>query len=417
MVVSGTLYAPKSYHKALRVKLAAAYSHATLEYVDYCPGQSPLPESLENCPPNVAPIFHSKDGTILFDANAIAYFIGDKKIRGGEQEHFVTQWANFTDQVLMPSIASWLYPILGATSYNKGQVTKAQENMAKAMQFMNDFLASRTYFVGESVTQADLTIFSAMEMLFEHLLDEPSRKPYAHLVRWYTTIANQPEIIKITGHVKLCEKATVFDPKKQNQKVKEKKNPEPAKQKKEDKPKPPPKGDDGDDEEPPAPKPSKNPFIELPAGTFVYDDFKKCYSNEDIKTVAIPFFWEKFDPTTDSIYLCEYNYPDELSLVFMSSNLIAGMFQRLERMQKYSFAVMNVYGENNKSSIGGLWVWRGTGLAFDLSPDLQTDFESYKWTKLDHNAPETKKRVEEYMLHDKNVKIDGRQIADYSVFK
>jgi len=417
MVVSGKIYTPKSYHKTLRAQLAAAYTNASLEVVNYCPGESALPNEVKNCPAGVAPLFHSKDGVTLFDANAIAYFLGNKQLRGGDHEHFVTQWANFTDHVLMPSIANWLYPILGATSYNKGQVTKAQENMKKALTYLNTFLSSKTYFVGEHITQADLTLFSALRMLFEHLLDESSRSAYPHLVRWFTTIANQPEVKKVAGEMKLCVKPAVFDPKnapKPQQQKQEKKKQEPKKQepKKKEEPKKAekPKGDV--EEEPPKPK---NPLVTLPAGTFNYDEFKKVYSNEDFKTVALPHFWKTFDPKTDSIWHCEYNYPEELRMTFMSGNLIAGMFQRLEKMLKYGFAVVNVFGDNNKSTISGVWVWRGTGLIFDLSPDLQVDYESYTWTKLDPNCEKAKKMITEYWSRDCD--CDGKKIAEGYVFK
>lgn len=55
------------------------------------------------------------------------------------------------------------------------------------------------------------------------------------------------------------------------------------------------------------------------------DDFKRCYSNED-EAVSIPYFWEKFDPEHYSIWFAEYKYPEELSKVFMSCNLITGGF-------------------------------------------------------------------------------------------
>ncbi len=173
-------------------------------------------------------------------------------------------------------------------------------------------------------------------MLFENLLDEAARKPYPHLVRWFTTIANQPEVKKAAGETKLCVKPAVFNPnnapkpqqQKGEKKQKEQKQPQQKKKqepkKKEEKPK-------GDDEEEPAPKPSKNPLTLLPAGTFNYDEFKKVFSNNDTTKVAIPFFWEKFDPTTDSIWFCEYKYPEDLRMIFMTENLVRGMFQRLEK--------------------------------------------------------------------------------------
>lgn len=56
------------------------------------------------------------------------------------------------------------------------------------------------------------------------------------------------------------------------------------------------------------------------------DEFKRTYSNCDTVTVAIPYFWEKFDAENYSIWRCDYKYSDELTLTFMSANLIGGVF-------------------------------------------------------------------------------------------
>lgn len=146
MVISGKVYTPQNYHKTLRVKLAASYSGASLEYQDYCPG-NPLPTEVKQCPDDVAPLFHANDGTVLFEANAIAYYVGNKQLRGGDEEAFVTQWNNFTDQVLLPSVASWYYPTLGATAYNKAQVSKGRDNVYKILHNFNKYLETKyAYF-------------------------------------------------------------------------------------------------------------------------------------------------------------------------------------------------------------------------------------------------------------------------------
>jgi hypothetical protein len=54
------------------------------------------------------------------------------------------------------------------------------------------------------------------------------------------------------------------------------------------------------------------------------DAFKRVYSNEDTATKALPYFWEHFDPVNNSIWYGEYRFPQELTLTFMSSNLISG---------------------------------------------------------------------------------------------
>lgn len=145
------------------------------------------------------------------------------------------------------------------------------------------------------------------------------------------------------------------------------------------------------------------------------DDFKRNYSNNEV-TESIPYFWEKFDKENYSIWLGEYKYNDELAKVFMSCNLITGMFQRLDKMRKNAFSSCCLFGEDNNSTISGIWVWRGQDLAFSLSPDWQVDYETYNWTKLDPDAPETKKMVQDYFSWEGTDK-EGRKFNQGKIFK
>ena len=83
--------------------------------------------------------------------------------------------------------------------------------------------------------------------------------------------------------------------------------------------------------------------------------------------MAIPYFWEKFDKEGWSIWRANYNYNDQLTRGFMASNLVSGMFQRLEKLHKYGFAVVYILGEDMALEISGVWVLRGQELAFDVS--------------------------------------------------
>jgi len=59
------------------------------------------------------------------------------------------------------------------------------------------------------------------------------------------------------------------------------------------------------------------------------DEFKRKYSNEDTLTVALPYFWDHFDREGFSIWYAEYHFPEELSMTFMSCNLITGTVRSL----------------------------------------------------------------------------------------
>lgn len=97
------------------------------------------------------------------------------------------------------------------------------------------------------------------------------------------------------------------------------------------------------------------------------DAFKRCYSNEDTATKAIPYFWENFDKEGWSIWFSSYKYTEDLKRIFMTSNLVSGMFQRLDKLRKNAFASVLILGEDNDNCIEGVWVLRGQELAFNVS--------------------------------------------------
>merc|ERR1739845_294121 len=108
-----------------------------------------------------------------------------------------------------------------------------------------------------------------------------------------------------------------------------------------------------------------------------------------------------------SIWKGDYKYNEELTMVFMSCNLIGGMHQRLEKLKKNAFASCCLFGENNNSSISGIWVFRGHELAFELSEDWQIDYASYDWKKLDSKSEDCKKLVTSTGSGREKTKRDG----------
>jgi elongation factor 1-gamma len=125
-------------------------------------------------------------------------------------------------------------------------------------------------------------------------------------------------------------------------------------------------GDDIDDIYAEEPK-QKDPFADMPKTTFNMDEFKRVYSNEDTAEKAIPYFWKNFDKEHCSIWFCEYKFPEDLTQIFMTCNLVSGFFQRLEKLRKNAFASMCVFGENNNNTVTGIWIWRGHELAFEVN--------------------------------------------------
>jgi elongation factor 1-gamma len=159
----------------------------------------------------------------------------------------------------------------------------------------------------------------------------------------------------------------------------------------------------------------KDPFADMPKSTFNMDEFKRIYSNEDTAEKALPYFWKNFDSEHMSIWFCEYKYPEDLSQIFKTCNLISGFFQRLDKLRKNAFGSMCVFGEDNNNTITGIWFWRGHELAFELSSDWKVDYESYSWKRLPTDDDNTKKLVDQYFLWEGE--YNGKKFNQGKIFK
>lgn len=437
-MASGTLFTYPENFRAFKALIAAQYGGGNVKVAPgFVFGETNKTENfLKKFPLGKVPAFESADGKFITESNAIAYYVGNDQLRGTTEleKAQILQWLSFADSEILPASCTWVFPTLGIMQYNKQATERAKEDTKITLDVLNKHLLSKTYLVGERVTLADIGVVCTLLHLYQYVLDPNFRKPYQNANRWFTTIINQPQVKAVIGDFKLCEKMAEFDPKKfaevqaaskggkdsgsaKKEKKKEKGGSDKPQKDTQKKEAPLPHEEVLDPTESALaeePK-SKDPFEELPKGTFNMDDFKRCYSNED-ESKSIPYFWGKFDKENYSIWLGEYKYSDELLKVFMSCNLITGMYQRLDKMRKNAFASVCLFGTDNNSSISGIWVWRGQGLAFELCSDWQIDYESYQWTKLDPDAEETKKLVEQYFSW-KGKDKDGREFNQGKIFK
>merc|ERR1712088_737992 len=370
------------------------------------------------------PAFEGADGLCLTESNAIAYYVANDELRGGSDAAAraqVVQWMCMADNEILPASCTWVFPTMGIMQFNKNATDRAKEDIKAAMKTLNDHLLTRTYLVGERVTLADIAVACTLLNLYKQVLDPNFRKPFMNVTRWFTTVINQPNAKEVIGAVTLCSKMAEFDAKKfaefsgkgagdkkgkeKAPKAEKKKEPEKKKEKKEE---------PAADEFPMEPK-KKDPMDALPKGTFDLEEWKRFYSNND-EDPSIAWFWEHFDHENYSIWRGDYKYNDELTMVFMSCNLIGGMFQRLDKLNKNAFSSVCLFGQNNDSTISGIWVWKGHDLVFELSDDWKIDYASYNWTKLDSDSEETKKLVDQYWKWE-GADEKGRPFNQGKIFK
>merc|ERR1719394_1571325 len=398
--------------RAQKALIAAKYSGAEVTVAkDFVFGESnKKPEFLKKFPLGKVPAFEGSDGVLLTESNAIAYYVANDELRGGSDAAAraqVVQWMCMADNEILPAACTWVFPTMGIMQYNKTATERAKEDIKAALKTLNDHLLTRTFLVGERLSLADIAVACTMISLYTQVLDVEFRKPFVNVTRWFNTVVNQPNAKAVIGQVNLCTKMAEFDAKKfaefsgkgDNKKEKKEKAPkqeakkQPEKKKEEKKPEP-------EEEAKPVEK-KADPFEKMPKGTFDLEEWKRFYSNND-EPESVKWFWEHFDHENYSIWRGDYKYNDELTMVFMSCNLIGGMFQRLDKLNKNAFA--------------SVCLFKGHELAFELDDNWQVDYEGYNWSKLDSKSEECKKLVDQYWKWE-GTDEKGRKFNQGKIFK
>jgi len=136
----------------------------------------------------------------------------------------------------------------------------------------------------------------------------------------------------------------------------------------------------------------------LPPTKFVLDEWKRTYSNKDTRTEALPWFWENLDTAGYSLWFCDYKYNEECQKVFMTANLIGGWFQRLDKLRKYGFGTVCIFGEEPKLEVGGVWLFRGLEVPQEMRE--VDDYDNFSWKKVALEDAVQKALVADYFAWD-----------------
>lgn len=309
------------------------------------------------------------------------------------------------------AFTSLIKPLMGFGHYNKKTHDEANKTLDETMQTFEDHLMINTYLVGERVTVADIMCASLFTGPFRRIWDAPWRQEHPCTTRWFETISNQSIFKGVVPKMELCEERAKYTPPaaapKEAKKDVKKEAPKPKAKKEVD--------EEEDDDRPEEPK-AKHPIELLGKPTLPIDEWKRKFKNEETREVALPWFWENMKWDEYSIWEVDYKYNDELTMVFMTSNLVGGFFTRLEGSRKYIQGCASVFGVANDSVIKGAFVVRGQDAtsAFDVAPD----YESYDFKKLDPKSEKDRQFFDSMMAWDKPVEVKGKSYewADGKIF-
>ena len=169
--------------------------------MDIVAGATRTPGFLAKNPNGRIPTLELPDGTFLAESNAIVFYLADgtpllptDRLERAQ----VLQWMFFEQYSHEPNIATsryWLHHVELTPERRAALVEKKRAGDA-ALGVMETHLASRTFFVGERYTIADIALYA-----YTHVADEGGfdLEPFPAVRAWLARVASQPRHVPITA--------------------------------------------------------------------------------------------------------------------------------------------------------------------------------------------------------------------------
>ena len=169
--------------------------------MDIVAGATRTPGFLAKNPNGRIPTLELPDGTFLAESNAILFYLADGTPllpTDRLQRAQALQWMFFEQYSHEPNIATsryWLHHVELTPERRAALVEKKRAGDA-ALGVMETHLASRTFFVGERYTIADIALYA-----YTHVADEGGFDlgPFPAVRAWLARVASQPRHVPITA--------------------------------------------------------------------------------------------------------------------------------------------------------------------------------------------------------------------------
>ena len=146
------------------------------------------------------PALELENGEVLAESNAILFYLADGTPYLPDDRWLraqVLQWMFFEQYSHEPyvAVARYFLQHLEMTEARRVLLAEKQEKGRAALAVMEDHLATRTYFVGERTTIADLALYA-----YTHVADEGGYdlEPYPGVRAWLARVTAAPGHISIT---------------------------------------------------------------------------------------------------------------------------------------------------------------------------------------------------------------------------
>ncbi|MFZ6645100.1 glutathione S-transferase family protein [Undibacterium sp. TJN25] len=186
-------YLPSQNAYKIRLLLRQLQQDYTKELISIFEGQGQTPAFLAVNPGGAVPAIRLEDGRVLAESNAILFYLAQHS-RFLPQDIFeqakVWQWMSFEGDYVQATIATLRHWTMTGKLARRPEsvVSGKRAGSLKVLQIMNRELQERRFFVADTYTIADMSLFA-----YVHLAEDAGLplRDYPHVQRWIARVKSQ----------------------------------------------------------------------------------------------------------------------------------------------------------------------------------------------------------------------------------
>lgn len=197
-----TVYGDMLSGNCYKIKLLMTFLNIEHRWVhiDILAGETDTGEFLQKNPNAKIPVMTMENGDSLWESNAILNYLaeGSDFLPNDRLSHArVLQWQFFEQYSHEPFIATARYinKYLGLPEDRRAEYNGKQAGGHKALQVMDEQLGKTRFFVGDTASIADISLYA-----YTHVADEGGFElgNYRNILRWFQDFESIPGYIKMS---------------------------------------------------------------------------------------------------------------------------------------------------------------------------------------------------------------------------
>ncbi|TPX36015.1 hypothetical protein SmJEL517_g01750 [Synchytrium microbalum] len=203
MASIGKIYTSENSFVTAKLLIIAKYSGVSVQIETV----TSLDKLKTKLPLTKLPAFEAPDGFVLYESNAIAYFIAassKSNMLGASipDAARIQQYVYLAMNEIAPAQSAWVYALLGWAG-SQASIKQGQDSARKVMNALNIHLKQNTFLVSNSVTIADIFVVVGLLPLYRVAFDTTFISEFKNVNRWFSTCINQPHFVSILGKVEI----------------------------------------------------------------------------------------------------------------------------------------------------------------------------------------------------------------------